>query len=210
MVQKTIAFLKFLIFALQPLATVIGFCPNGGVAKVLSIGFFFLLYITLSSTSVQNLSFILIFWVFHSSHLLNVQCLREIHVPMQQHWVVCFAFQVTFSSSINTTLMLDRFTSCFIQYFILMTSFRMLELRILNDQKKPSEVFCKKRCSYRKTFVLKYLFDKAPDQKTFVLQFHGLPRPKSFPNTKFTIFITFECLDKTLSKIEKTWFLLVS
>ena len=50
-----------------------------------------------------------------------------------------------------------------------LTSFRMLELRILNDQKKPLEVFCKKRCSYRKTSVLKYFFDKAPDQKAFVL-----------------------------------------
>ena len=61
MVQKIIAFLKLLIFALQLLGTVTGFCPNGGVAKVLSMGFFFLLYITLSSTSLQNFSFILIF-----------------------------------------------------------------------------------------------------------------------------------------------------
>ena len=200
MVQKIIAFLKLLIFALQLLGTVTGFCPNGGVAKVLSMGFFFLLYITLSSTSVQNFSFILIFSGFLQQFFivdLNVYCLREIYVPMQQHWVVCFAFQVTFSGTFDTTLMLDRFTSCFIQYFILMTSFRMLELRILNDQKKPLEVFCKKRCSYRKTSVLKYFFDKAPDQKAFALQFHGLTRPKGFPNTKSMIFITLEILDKT-------------
>ena len=32
--------------------------------------------------------------------------------------------------------MLDRFTPCFIQHFILMTSFRVFELRILNDLTK--------------------------------------------------------------------------
>ena len=32
--------------------------------------------------------------------------------------------------------MLDWFTLCFIQHFILMMSFRMLELRILNDSTK--------------------------------------------------------------------------
>ena len=61
----------------------------------------------------------------------NVWCLREMYVPMQQHWVVCFAF----SGSFNTIFILDWFTPCLIQHFILMTSFRMLGLRILNNQK---------------------------------------------------------------------------
>ena len=42
-------------------------------------------------------------------------------------------FHLTFSGSSNTVFMLDRFTPCFIQHFILMTLFRMLELRISND-----------------------------------------------------------------------------
>ena len=57
---------------------------------------------------------------------VNVWC--EMYVPMQQHWIVCFAFYATFSGSFNTVFMLDRFTPGFIQHFILMTSFRMLEL----------------------------------------------------------------------------------
>ena len=56
--------------------------------------------------------------------------------------------------------------------------------------------------------MLESLFNEAAGQKLFVLKFHGLTRP-SFPNAKFIRFITFESLDKTCSKIEKTWFLLV-
>ena len=45
-------------------------------------------------------------------------------------------FYPTFSGSSNTFFMLDRFTPCFMQHFILMTSFRILELRISNDSIK--------------------------------------------------------------------------
>ena len=65
---------------------------------------------------------------------VKVWYLREMYVPMYQHWVVCFAFHAPFPG-------------CLIQHFILMTSFKILELRISNDQKQPSEVFCKKKCS---------------------------------------------------------------
>ena len=45
-------------------------------------------------------------------------------------------FHPTFSGLSNTIFMLDRFIPLFIQYFILMRSFRMLELRISNDSTK--------------------------------------------------------------------------
>ena len=45
-------------------------------------------------------------------------------------------FHATFSGSSNKVFMLDWFTFCFIQHLILMTSFRMLELRISNDSRK--------------------------------------------------------------------------
>ena len=38
---------------------------------------------------------------------VNVRCLREIYVRMQQPWVVCFAFHGTFPGSFNTSFMLD-------------------------------------------------------------------------------------------------------
>ena len=59
---------------------------------------------------------------------VNVWCLSEMYVPMQQHCVVCFAFHATFSGSFNTVFMLDWFTPGLMQHFILMTLFRMLEL----------------------------------------------------------------------------------
>ena len=45
-------------------------------------------------------------------------------------------FPPKFSGSFNTIFMLDRFTSCFVTYFILVTSFQMVERRISNDSTK--------------------------------------------------------------------------
>ena len=45
-------------------------------------------------------------------------------------------FHSTLSGSSATISMLHRFTPCFIQYFIPMTSFRILELQISNNVTK--------------------------------------------------------------------------
>ena len=45
---------------------------------------------------------------------VNLWCLSEMYVAMQQHWAVCFAFHATFSGLFNTVFMLDRFTPGFI------------------------------------------------------------------------------------------------
>ena len=81
-------------------------------------------------------------------------------------------FHPTSLSSSNTTFM---FTPCFIQHFILMMSSWMFELQILNNQRQPLEVFCKKRRSkkirklHSKTSVLESLFNKAGERKAFLL-----------------------------------------
>ena len=76
---------------------------------------------------------------------VNVWCLREIYVPMHQHWINCFTFHVTFLGSFNTLFMLDH-------YFLFHPPFHSYDV-ISNI--RTSKVFCKKRCSkIEKTWFL--------------------------------------------------------
>ena len=97
------------------------------------------------------------------------------YVSMQQHWAVCFAFRLTFSDSLNTIFMLDRFIPCFIQHFI--SDNVILNVKIPNFEWSDTaigsvlseKVFLNISQISQENICVGVFFNKATGRKTFLL-----------------------------------------
>ena len=86
-------------------------------------------------------------------------------------------FHPTFSGSSNKIFMLNWFTLCFIEHFILVTSLRMLKLRISNDStklKRSAKENHNNTKSYTCTPQIKMTFNSNREILTIYLNYNNM------------------------------------
>ena len=99
-------------------------------------------------------------------------------------------FHPTFSGSSNKIFMLDQFTPCFIQHFILVTSFRMLKLRISNDStklKRSGKKNHNNKKSYTCTHQIEMTFNSNREILTIYLNYKNMVKNTKMQQKKLKI-----------------------